>query len=89
MYRTGGDEFAIILSGHAFDIRQQLFAKLMIAFNMTYKDDTKKPYERYSASVGMAALHSSKEEAEDLFKRADKVMYTHKQQFKERYGSYR
>ncbi|MBR0483751.1 MAG: hypothetical protein IJJ69_03115 [Oscillospiraceae bacterium] len=47
------------------------------------------PWERYSASVGMAEVANDDNTVELVFKRADRAMYEDKMKFKKEHGSYR
>ena len=89
IYRIGGDEFVVVLSDRAHQLANQLFAKLMIAFNTSFTAQGREPWEKYSASVGMASFQREDTVLENTFKRADGQMYANKEQFKKRYGSYR
>ena len=89
VYRIGGDEFVVILQGHDFNNRLQITQKLNDSFSETFSQNKRKPWLRYSASIGMAELMSGDSSIEIVFRRADKAMYEEKRKFKELYGSYR
>lgn len=90
VFRTGGDEFVVILTGDAYDSREKLAEDLESAFSVTYNNDKLEPYCRYSASFGIAIFDPlcDKSVAETL-KRADQRMYEYKKEFKKVHGSYR
>lgn len=89
VFRIGGDEFVVILRGKDYERGQVLYAKLMIAFNNSYKQLKADDWERYTASMGMAEWRPGDRSPDVVFKRADELMYENKKRFKERYGSYR
>ena len=80
VYRIGGDEFTVILEGRDYEERNALRAKLVAAFRATEEDSSCEPWERYSASIGLAAFEpASDRSVDDVFARADREMYFHKQ----------
>ena len=83
VYRIGGDEFVAILRGQDYEDREVLFEQLQQAFIASRQDETRPPWERYSAAGGMAEYTGAEgETAEDVFRRADKRMYANKQKMK-------
>ena len=89
IFRIGGDEFVIVLEGSEYTNRKSLFEKLKSRFTETYTDETKEPWERYSASLGFAEYETTDIGITDVTKRADAEMYKDKEAFKKKYGSYR
>ncbi|MBR2528712.1 MAG: diguanylate cyclase [Blautia sp.] len=89
VYRIGGDEFVIILKGVDYENRVKLVESLKNSYAQTYANPDVKPWERYSAAVGMADLASDDKTIDLVFKRADKAMYEDKHRFKMEHGSYR
>lgn len=82
LFRIGGDEFAAIYMGTDSDdvIRNRLndFNKAVKTFN----DTTLHPFD-LSVAVGVAFMNSSRTETMDeLFKRADRIMYDNKKEMK-------
>ena len=59
------------------------------AFIKSEQRENTMPWERLSASFGMAEHTSDDISAEMVFKRADRAMYEEKEKFKETNGSYR
>ncbi|MBO5550822.1 MAG: sensor domain-containing diguanylate cyclase [Lachnospiraceae bacterium] len=86
VYRIGGDEFVIILSGEDYRKRQVRMKDLKNAFEKAHNDTVADPWCRYSAAVGMAEYASDDNSVELVFKRADKAMYDDKIAFKKRNG---
>lgn len=77
VYRIGGDEFIVILKGDDMTERERLLQELRHEYAESYANGEAEPWERYSASLGMA-------EGDDmnvLFKQADKEMYKEKEDF--------
>lgn len=89
IYRLGGDEFIVLLKGEDHKNRQSIYIDLVKAYGDAFSDETKEPWERYSASVGMAERFPYDRRVADIVKRADSAMYRAKSEFKEKYGSYR
>ena len=89
LYRIGGDEFVVLLNGSDYANRKKIFAAIQMMYDTTYTDEAREPWERYSASVGMADFLPHDRNLIEVFKRADAAMYQAKQRFKEKHGSYR
>ena len=89
VFRIGGDEFVVIVENEDYINRHLRYEELEKAFEISYQKQTDKPWEKLSASCGMAEIASDDNSAELVFKRADKAMYENKAKFKEKYGSYR
>ena len=79
VYRIGGDEFVIILTGQSYKDRNQLFENLIKVFRNTDEDTFEVPWKRYSIAAGMAVYSNiSDKTVEEVFNRADKDMYDNK-----------
>lgn len=89
VFRTGGDEFVVILKKEDYASRLLRLTKIREAFVGTYSRMDKDDWERFSASIGMAEFQKSDESVEQVLKRADAAMYEEKMKFKKKYGSYR
>ncbi len=90
VYRIGGDEFVVILKDADYEARDQLKEALGSEFERTHLDESVEEYCRYSASFGMADyVPAIDDSVEEVFKRADALMYEYKKEFKKKYGSYR
>ena len=90
VYRIGGDEFVVILKDSDYFCRVMLMDDLEFEFDKAYENNSVSEYCRYSASFGMAEYDPAGDKnVEDVFKRADKLMYEYKKEFKKANGSYR
>lgn len=89
VFRIGGDEFAVILTNHDYEHRQELVQQLRTAYREAMENSSAEPWKRYSAAVGIAECTADDNSYELVFKRADESMYEEKNKFKEQYGSYR
>ncbi len=89
IYRIGGDEFVILMSGNDFKNYRQIYIDIVASFDKYFNDTGRDPWMRYSASVGITELFSYDTNLVDAFKRADSAMYMAKSEFKEKYGRYR
>ena len=79
VFRIGGDEFVVLLENSDFEIRDKLLAKLNENFDRISSDETKEPWERFSGATGLALFDPERDiSMDDVFKRADKLMYQHK-----------
>ncbi len=79
VFRIGGDEFVVLLENSDYDANDELLTKIKELFDENYSDTSKKPWERYSAAVGMAVFDPEKDiSMDDVFKRADSLMYKNK-----------
>ena len=88
VYRTGGDEFVVFLTGEDYEKRHDLYTHAVMDFNMAFSKKEAEPWERYSASIGIAEYKPG-DMTGNVVKRADKNMYENKQAFKKKNGSYR
>ncbi len=73
-FRIGGDEFAVILKGNDYKNRERLCNLIRMNYTTSYVDTSREPWERYSASIGMAEYVFDDLEMADIFKRADSAM---------------
>ena len=84
VYRIGGDEFVVVLQGDDYKRRQESLNKVRAAFEKSYNGNKDgDPWFRYSASAGMAE-YGEGDTIEEVFKRADELMYIEKTEFKKR-----
>ena len=89
VFRVGGDEFVVVLRNEDYMSRLLRMTQIKEAFKSAHGKQDAQPWEKYSASVGMAEYEETDESVDQVLKRADKVMYENKLKFKEKYGSYR
>ena len=79
VFRIGGDEFVVLLENGDYDHRHVLMQKMKEEFDKSSSDESREPWERYSASYGMTVFNDGEDiSMDDVFKRADKLMYQHK-----------
>lgn len=79
VFRIGGDEFVVLLENSDYEIREELLQKLSESFRRYSDDSDRNPWERYSAAMGMAVFDPEKDiSMDDVFKRADMLMYQNK-----------
>ncbi|WP_029233653.1 sensor domain-containing diguanylate cyclase [Butyrivibrio sp. VCB2006] len=76
VYRTGGDEFVVILLGKGYDIRHETIA----AFNRQIEENIKN--NGVVVSIGCSTLQPGDEQLHDIFERADHIMYERKKELK-------
>ena len=83
VFRIGGDEFVVILSGRDYDNEQRLTEKLNQTLDALARDENSKLWERVSAAIG-CAFYDPKQDScyEDVFRRADRQMYDRKRDMK-------
>ena len=79
VYRVGGDEFVVVLTGEDYETRDELLEELRAKLRETAGDVSKEPWERYSAACGMAEYRGDPDETVGaVFTRADETMYKNK-----------
>ena len=76
VYRTGGDEFLVILQGKGYDTREAVIT----AFNRQIEENIKT--DEVVVSIGYSTLQPDDEQLHDLFERADQMMYERKKELK-------
>ncbi len=89
IFRIGGDEFVVVLTGEDYENREDLVSLAKEQFIKSYFDSKRPVSQRYSASIGLSILSAGDTTFEHVFKRADSEMYAAKMEFKAKYGSYR
>jgi diguanylate cyclase (GGDEF)-like protein len=83
VFRIGGDEFVVLLENRDYENREELFNRISAIFKATESDTSKEPWERYSSALGMAIFDPSTDFCmDDVFKRADALMYKDKTESK-------
>ena len=79
IFRIGGDEFVVVLTGENFAVRKELTSLMNATFERISGSRWLAPWRRFSAAIGMAEYEAGNDtSAEDVFKRADKMMYDNK-----------
>ncbi|WP_026529143.1 GGDEF domain-containing protein [Butyrivibrio sp. VCD2006] len=79
IFRIGGDEFVVLLENSDYDNREELIRKLQDVFDDTSSDEQRSPWRRYSIAMGMAIYDKNiDKDMNDVFKRADELMYKNK-----------
>jgi diguanylate cyclase (GGDEF)-like protein len=79
VYRIGGDEFVIILTGNDYDRRTELFAAAKQRFLDMQEAPDAEPWTAASMALGMAVFSSDfDKDVKQVFTRADKNMYDDK-----------
>ena len=76
VFRTGGDEFVVLLQGKGYDIRNEIIN----AFNRKVEENIKK--NGVVVSIGHSSLQPGDEQLYDIFERADHMMYERKKELK-------
>lgn len=83
VFRIGGDEFAVILKNDDLKNVDALVEKFNSALEEISQDDSLEPWERISAAIGIALYDPLRDNnLTNVFKRADKAMYTRKKEMK-------
>ena len=82
VYRIGGDEFVTVLTGSDYRVRFTKLKEMKRLFAQAEKDESRDPWLRFSASVGMADYTPGDSDSETVFQRADQMMYEYKQEHK-------
>ncbi len=76
VFRTGGDEFVVILQGKGYDTRNETIA----AFNEQVEENIKN--NGVVVSIGYSTLQPDDEKLYVVFERADQMMYERKKELK-------
>ena len=77
VYRFGGDEFVVIIKDRDYDNIEEKIRQ----FNSLAKETAGEPWERVNAAIGYA-LYDHDDTVDDVFRRADHIMYEHKKEMK-------
>lgn len=82
VYRIGGDEFAVVLTGQDYEMRYELLGCLEKQ-NRGYYESCSLENGEASISYGMAEYQSGTDtDVKEIFGRADQAMYRHKKSMK-------
>lgn len=77
VYRFGGDEFVIIIKDRDYDNIEEKVKEFKSLANQTAGE----PWDRVDAAIGYA-LYDNDDTVDDVFRRADHIMYEHKKEMK-------
>ena len=86
VFRIGGDEFVVILTGSDYQSRHERLKEMQDYFEQSYNQTDVDPWLKYSAAFGMAEFSSDDDNVESVCDRADKEMYREKARFKQSLG---
>ena len=78
VYRFGGDEFVVVVKGRDYDAIEERVAQFRKAAAATASGQ---PWERVNAAIGYA-LYNGEDTVDDVFRRADHLMYEQKKEMK-------
>ena len=79
VFRIGGDEFVIILENEDYEQIEEKINQFNNMLNEQKEDPSLQVWEKISAAIGFAKFEPSQDEGvSNVFKRADKAMYTRK-----------
>ena len=83
VFRIGGDEFVVVLRGGDYDNYEALEKRFQDELRAMKEDETLKPWEAVSASIGAAFYDPAKDDnMASVFRRADHEMYVNKIEMK-------
>ncbi len=82
VFRIGGDEFTVIVTGDDYKERYQKLEEMKTFYRDSFNNENEKQWKRYSAAFGMSEYTNEDKDVEDVFMRADKAMYEDKEQFR-------
>ena len=83
VYRIGGDEFAVILTGSDYEARERLIGKFRDEVRRPVGNSELKPWEKTGAACGYAVYDGQTDNAASVFERADENMYENKKELKD------
>ena len=88
VFRVGGDEFVIYLTGKDYENRDKLLSEARERMTAKYDDPGLIPWENPSVSIGMAEYDPRYDESlEQVESRADRAMYAEKERIHKIMGS--
>ena len=77
VYRFGGNKFVVVIKDRDYDHVEDRVQE----FHDAMKATTGEPWERVNAAIGYA-VYKGEDTVEDVFRRADHVMYEQKKEMK-------
>lgn len=76
VFRIGGDEFVVVLTGEDYQNRRELVLQARERFRQSRADENLPPWERMAISIGIADHHPGRDKTvEEVLRRADHAMY--------------
>ena len=79
VFRVGGDEFVIFLTGHDYELRDELLRQAAEKFDLAAGDDSEHPWNKSSMALGMAEYDPKTDtDIQQVLDRADRLMYENK-----------
>ncbi|MBR4151823.1 MAG: GGDEF domain-containing protein [Selenomonadaceae bacterium] len=79
VYRIGGDEFVVVISGDKVSLCRYFVKQFQMEMDRKNTNELLEPWEKISAAVGIAFYDKEKDKsADEVFKRADALMYQNK-----------
>ena len=79
VYRIGGDEFVVIVEGEKVSLCKYFVNQFKAEMNRKANNALLQPWEKISAAVGLAFYEAENDKsADEVFKRADDLMYKNK-----------
>lgn len=83
VFRTGGDEFTVIIKNSDCDYADSLTEKFNKTIEKLSTDDSLEPWERISAAIGTAVFDTEKDSTvTNVLKRAERLLQTRKKEMK-------
>lgn len=83
VFRIGGDEFVVVLEGESYKKAGQYEDSFNNRVRQVRDNVHLKPWTRVSAAIGIALFRPGKDKSiNDVFKRADQIMYENKKKMK-------
>ncbi len=81
VYRIGGDEFVVVLTGSDYKNRDKLCQQIRKSFASSASRQDVSPWQQYSAAVGLSVYRKG-DDVSSVFERADQSMYKEKLRMK-------
>ena len=79
VFRVGGDEFVIVLTGRDYANREELLGRAADEMRKTEENPSAAPWEKISIAIGVALYRPGEDKTvEDVYVRADQAMYAEK-----------